>query len=166
MASEHGGGYEAELDRIRGLSDSIIPKTGALLKALTSLDRALANVDFSDSWRGSAAERATAEIDEIRSKLGKIHETIRAINSAVIDGNQARRETASQELPSTWIDPFWAKTAKGASFVIHPVLGPLAADRALDAIGDFLGNQREEAARKIVQNVENSLVDSIDGQES
>lgn len=159
MAGKQSGGYEAELNRIRALSDSIIPKTSALFNALNSLDSALAKVRLSDSWTGSAAEHATADIDEIRTKFTHIRDIVDTIDSAVDAGNEARRTAASAELPSASVDPFWANAAKGASFVIHPVLGPLAADRALDVIGDFLGNQREKAARKIVENVEKSLVD-------
>ena len=159
MAGKQGGGYEAELNRIRTLSDSIIPKTSALVRALASLDGALSKVRLSDSWQGSAAERATADIDEIRTKFSDIRDIVSTIDSAVAAGNEARRTASSAELPSASIDPFWSNAAKGASFVIHPVLGPLAADSALDAIGDFLGNQREEAARKIVEDVEKALVD-------
>ena len=159
---QSGGGYEAELNRIRSLSDSIIPKTSALLNSLASLDRALSTVRLSDSWTGSAAEKATADVDEIRTKFSDIRGLVEAIDSAVGEGNDARRTAASAELPSASIDPFWANAAKGASFVIHPVLGPLAADTALDAIGDFMGNQREEAAKQAVENVQKSLVDPTD----
>ncbi|OIJ34395.1 MULTISPECIES: hypothetical protein [unclassified Microbacterium] len=158
MAGKQSGGYEAELNRIRALSDSIIPKTSALIHALESLDGALAKARKSEFWTGSSAEAATAAVDEIREKFTRIRNIVTVIDSAVGEGNEARRTAASAELPSAAVDPFWANAAKGASFVVHPVLGPLAADKALDVIGDFLGNQREEAARKIVEAVERSLV--------
>ncbi len=160
MAGKQSGGYEAELNRIRALSDSIIPKTSALIHALESLDGALANARKSEYWTGSSAEAATAAaVDEIRDKFTRIRNIVTVIDSAVGEGNEARRTAASAELPSAAVDPFWANAAKGASFVVHPVLGPLAADKALDVIGDFLGNQREEAARAIVEKVEKALLE-------
>ncbi|MEV7610639.1 hypothetical protein AB0N61_14245 [Microbacterium sp. NPDC089320] len=151
------GGYEAELNRIRQLDDSIIPRLSAVTNAFTSLERALSAVRLSEFWEGESAKGATADIDEIRSKVTSILRIVEAVDSAVVEGNSTRREVAAAELPSASIDPFWANAAKGASFVVHPVLGPLAADKALGAIGDFLGNQREEAAREVVEKVETSL---------
>lgn len=153
------GGYEAELNRIRQLDDSIIPRLSAVTNAFTSLERALSAVRLSEFWEGESAKGATADIDEIRSKVSAILRLVEAVDSAVVEGNSARREIAAAELPSASIDPFWANAAKGASLVVHPVLGPLAADKALDAIGDFLGNQREDAAREVVQKVEASLTE-------
>lgn len=153
------GGAEAELNRLRTLEDAAIPRMSAVINAFTSLERALSAVRLSEHWKGSAAEAATADIDDIRLKVSAILETVKVVDTAIADGNSARREIAAAELPSATVDPFWANVAKGASVVVHPVLGPLAADTALDAIGDFLGNQREERARQIVQDVEASMVD-------
>lgn len=154
-----GGGFEAELQRIRTLDDAMIPRMSAVINAFTSLERALSAVRLSEHWKGSSADGATADIDEIRANVSGILETVKAVDTAIGEGNSTRREIAAAELPSASIDPFWANAAKGASFVVHPVLGPLAADTALDAIGDFLGNQREDRARQIVNDVESSLVE-------
>lgn len=60
-----------------------------------------------------------------------------------------RRNVASAELPAVQADPFWVDAANIGSVVVHPVLGPIAADEAVDVVGSFLGSQREEQAAKV-----------------
>ncbi|WP_144880594.1 hypothetical protein [Microbacterium paraoxydans] len=152
-----GGGYEAELNRIRAVEDWRIPKAPALQNALRSLDSALAAVLASSAWEGSAAESAKTSLNTLRAQFRNVEAHVSHITRVIDTANSIRRETAAAELPSAQVDSFWANAARVGSVVVHPVLGPLAADTALDAIGNFLGNKREEEARKIVERVEASL---------
>lgn len=151
------GENEAELERIRSTADWRIPKADALRHSLTSLDNTMKAILESSAWEGSAAEGAKALVDQLRSQFRVVGENVERISSVIERANEVRREAVSSELPSAQIDPFWDNAVRGASHVVHPVLGPLAADTALDVIGRFLGNQREEAAKAVVQKVHSDL---------
>ncbi len=156
------GPYEAELEQIRGLEDWRIPKAASLRTALTSLDRALGTVLDSSAWEGSSAEAARKSLSTLQQNFRIIEKYVGQLAEAIDSANTYRRNAASAELPSARVDPFWANAAKVGSVVVHPVLGPLAADKALDVIGGFLGNQREEEAKRIVQKIEQDLAPSAD----
>ena len=154
------GPYEAELNRMRALEDWRIPKAASLQTALTSLDNALGTVLNSQAWTGSSAEAAHAALAILQTNFRTIEKFVGQLADTIEQANTYRRTIASTELPSSNVDPFWANAAKMGSVVVHPVLGPLAADKALDAISGFLGNQREEEAKRIVEGVERGLAPS------
>ena len=157
MSSQGAGPYETELERIRGLEDWRIPKAASLRTALTTLDRALGTVLESAAWEGSSAEAARSALARLQQNFRMIETYVGHLTETIEHANTYRRNAAAAELPSATVDPFWANAAKVGSVVVHPVLGPLAADKALDVIGGFLGNQREEEAKKIVEQIERDL---------
>ncbi|MFT4258278.1 hypothetical protein [Microbacterium sp.] len=144
---------EAELRRLQTMLDWRIPSARHLTVSLEALERALGTMRLSEYWTGESAELASAEIDDVRAKLTLIAEQIRIVDDVIARANTLRKDLADVELPSGEVDPFWENAVRIGSTVVHPVLGPLAADTALDAIGDFLGGQRREAARAAVARV-------------
>lgn len=151
------GRYEAELNRMRAIEDWRIPKAAALRSALDSLNDAITAVTASEAWDSKTRDAANAALTDIQGQIRTIGDAVTAIDSAVTQANNARRAANDAELPSATVDPFWANAAKGASFVVHPFLGPIAADKAIDVIGDFLGSQREAEAERRVKSIEKSL---------
>lgn len=156
------GKNEAELNRIRSLEDWRIPRAASLRTALMSLDRALTAVIDSTGWEGEMAAEARKSLSTLQKNFRTIDTFIGQLTDTIENANSYRRRAASAEIPSAQVDPFWANAAKIGSVVVHPVLGPLAADKALDVIGGFLGNQREEEAKRIVQQIERDLAPSAD----
>jgi len=154
------GKNEAELNRIRSLEDWRIPRAASLRTALTSLDRALTAVIDSTAWEGESAQEARTSLSTLQQNFRLIDTFVGQLTDTIENANSYRRTAASAELPSAQVDPFWANAAKIGSVVVHPVLGPLAADRAVDAIGSFLGNQREEQAAKIIEGIKLGLAPS------
>lgn len=156
------GPYEAELNRIRGLEDWRIPKATSLQTALTSLVSALGKVLESSAWEGSSFDAARGSLGKLQQNFRILETYVGQLSDNIENANAYRRNAAAAELPSTRVDPFWANAAKVGSVVVHPVLGPLAADKALDVIGSFLGNKREEEAKRIVQQIEQGLTPSAE----
>lgn len=156
------GKNEAELNRIRSLEDWRIPRAASLRTALTSLDRALSAVIDSTGWDGETAQEARKSLSTLQQNFRMIDTLVGQLTDTIEIANNYRRNAAAAELPSAQVDPFWANAAKIGSVVVHPVLGPIAADKALDVIGGFLGNQREEQAAKVVDGIKRGLAPSAE----
>lgn len=145
---------EDELNAIHRVEDWHISNTAPLRFSLQALGKALANlVAHEDAWRGETAAAARRRMGEMAARFTVIDEAVGEIVAAVDAANTARRTASGGELPSAQVDPFWANVAKTGATVVHPVLGPLAADKALEVIGDWLSGQREEKARETVNAV-------------
>lgn len=149
---------EDELNAIRRVEDWHISNTVPLRGSLQALGRALQTlVSHKEAWQGETAETARQRMTEMAERFTVIDSAVGDIVAAVEAANSARRTASSGELPSAQVDPFWANVAKTSATVIHPVLGPLAADKALEAIGDWMSGQREEKARETVDAVSAAL---------
>ena len=131
---------EDELNRIRAISDWHIPKANALQLSLQSLDSVLKTLtEAEEAWQGESGDAMRARVTDLRAKFDEVKGHVSTISTSVDAANTARRTAMGAELPSGEVDPFWENAVKGASVVVHPILGPIAADKALDVIGDFLG---------------------------
>lgn len=143
------GKHEAELNSIAQAGRWEIPNLDALHGGLGALTTALRALAGSDSWEGAAANRAAISLSKTASNLETIQDALDDVAKILGEANRSRDAAiaAAAELPSTTVDPFWENLARGGAAVVHPVLGTLAADGAIDAIEGLLGGQREEAAK-------------------
>lgn len=149
---------EDELNAIHKVEDWHISNTAPLRFSLQALGKALANlVAHEDAWRGESADAARRRMGEMAARFTVIDEAVGEIVAAVDAANTARRTASGGELPSAQVDPFWANAVKAGATVVHPALGPLAADKALEVIGDWMSGQREAKARETVNAVSTAL---------
>jgi len=145
---------EDELNAIHKVEDWHISNTAPLRFSLQALGKALETlVAHEDVWRGETADAARRRMAEMAERFKVIDSAVGDIVTAVDAANTARRTASGGELPSAQVDPFWANAVKTGATVIHPALGPLAADKALEVIGDWMSGQREAKARETVNAV-------------
>lgn len=142
------GKHEDELNRIAAAGEWDVPHLLSLQVSLGTFRRALATLAESDSWQGNAATGAAVSLTTLATQMGNIQDALGTVAEHIESANAARSRAigAAADLPSADVDPFWENLAKAGTAVVHPVLGPLAADSAIDAIEGWLGGQREEAA--------------------
>ncbi|MGX5694886.1 WXG100 family type VII secretion target [Agromyces soli] len=150
------GKHEGELNRIAGAGEWDVPHIVGLNVALTTFRRSLTTLAESDSWKGAAADSAGARLTQLSTDMGKIQDALETISKTIDAANASRSRAtgAAAELPSADVPQFWENAVKGASVVVHPVLGPLAADSAIDAIEGWLGGQREDAAKAALETMQ------------
>jgi uncharacterized protein YukE len=165
------GKHEDELNRVAGAGEWDVPHILGLNVALTTFRRSLTKLAESDSWKGAAAEGAGTKLTKLSTDMGKIQDALDSIAKTIDAANASRSRAvgAAAELPSADVDPFWENVAKAGSVVVHPVLGPLAADSAIDAIEGWLGGQREDAAKAALETMQSETsgyAASIDQQRS
>lgn len=149
---------EDELNAIHKVEDWHISNMAPLRFSLQGLGKALETlVAHKDVWKGETADAARARMGEMAARFKVIDGAVGDIATAVDAANTARRTASGGELPSAQVDPFWSNAVKTGATVIHPVLGPLAADKALEVIGDWMSGQREAKARETVNAVSAAL---------
>jgi hypothetical protein len=149
---------EDELNAIHKVEDWHISNTAPLRFSLQALGKALETlVAHKDVWKGETADAARQRMAEMAERFKVIDAAVGEIVTAVDAANTARKTASGGELPSAQVDPFWANAVKAGATVVHPALGPLAADKALEAIGDWMSGQREAKARETVNAVRTAL---------
>lgn len=153
------GKYEDQLSAIGAGTDWSIEKIQTLSLALSTLQRTMANLAASPGWKGASADDASEVFQQLKKNFTVVQDAVTDIETTVTRANAARSNAASStsDLPSAKLDPFWRTAVTAGTVVVHPVLGPLASDTALSVIEGFLGNQREDAAKKKVESLSSTL---------
>ncbi len=159
------GEYEDQLQAIMSGPAWDLPQLPAVRDALVGLSRTLRSVTgvISDPevWSGAAAEAAAKSLSELTEFVDASKVKIDGAEEAIELANRHRSEAvyATDTLPSAEVPSFYRNAALVSSTVVHPYLGPLAADKAVDIIEGFLGNKREDAAKKAVNDLQEALKD-------
>jgi uncharacterized protein YukE len=155
------GPYETELATIANASDWWITGITDLKSALADLQSSMDTLATSPGWTGVSADSASAMFDQLKTDFVNAENAVAAIYHAIALANTAKADATLKyhKLPDASV-PTNIQNAitKGLPFT-PPVFVPsaIAADAVAGFIANYLGNQREDQAKAIVQTLHADL---------
>ncbi len=150
------GKYEDELKALAAAPDWEVPALNQLENELPELVALMAKIAGATGLTGASAESAQAVFSALQKQFAEIHDNVHEVKDMIFYANNTRRMVNDGPLPSTHIDGGTRTAITAGSFALGP-LGVLSAQGGMQVYEDHLKGQREDAARKKLDEFHASL---------
>jgi hypothetical protein len=154
------GANEDELERIRANGRFAAPELGALRNSMAALALTIKDIAGSPGWEGLSASAASAYLEDLSRRYLEIETALGDVQTEIDNANRIRTAALADydALPSAKA-PSWVHDTLDA-FDFPGIPQPVdLAQGGLELIENFLGDQREQAAGRILAAYREALGD-------